>query len=109
MKDTDLYLQVLGLSAPWFVANVELDTTVGRWMSMLTMLPVSDGDVRPVDANWLAGIMPSPGFGVTSTPASSRPFSMPGFHAWSVLSTVCFRSKCLGLRSKDALPCSWSV
>ena len=109
MKDTDLYSRILGLSAPWFVADVELDTTVGQVDVHVDHAPVSDGDVRPVDAIWLAGIMPSPGFGVTSTPASSRPFSMPGFHAWSVLSTVCFRSKCLGLRPKDASPCSWSV
>ena len=30
MKDTDLYSRILGLSAPWFVADVELDTTVGQ-------------------------------------------------------------------------------
>ena len=30
MKDTDLYLQILGLSAPGFVADVELGTTVGH-------------------------------------------------------------------------------
>ena len=105
MNDSDLYSRILGLSAPGFVANVELDTTVGQVDVHVTMLPVSDGDVRPVNAIWLAGIMPSPGFGVTSTPASSRPFSMPGFHALSVLSTVCFRSKCLWLRPKDAVFC----
>ena len=27
MKDTDLYSRILGLSAPWFVADVKLDTT----------------------------------------------------------------------------------
>ena len=47
---------------------------------MFIMLPVSDGEVRPVDASWLAGIMQRPGFSVISTPASSRPFSVPGFH-----------------------------
>ena len=30
MKDTDLYSRILGLSAPWFVADVKLDTTVGQ-------------------------------------------------------------------------------
>ena len=30
MKDTDLYSQILGLSAPWFVADVEVDTAVGQ-------------------------------------------------------------------------------
>ena len=27
MKDTDLYSRILGLSDPWFVADVELDVT----------------------------------------------------------------------------------
>ena len=30
MKDTDLYSRILGLSDPWFVADVELDTAGGR-------------------------------------------------------------------------------
>ncbi len=30
MKDTDLYCRILGLSDPWFVADVELDTAGGR-------------------------------------------------------------------------------
>ena len=30
MKDTDLYSRILGLIDPWFVADVELDTTGGR-------------------------------------------------------------------------------
>ena len=30
MMDTNLYLRMLGLSAPWFVADVELDTTGGQ-------------------------------------------------------------------------------
>ena len=30
MKDTDLYSRILGLSDPWFVADVELDTGGGR-------------------------------------------------------------------------------
>ncbi len=30
MKDTDLYSRILGLSSPWFVADVKLDTTVGQ-------------------------------------------------------------------------------
>ena len=29
MKDTDLYSRILGLIDPWFVADVELDTTGG--------------------------------------------------------------------------------
>ena len=47
---------------------------------MFIMLPVSDGEVRPVDASWLAGIMPRRGFSVISAPGSSRPFAVPGFH-----------------------------
>ena len=30
MKDTDLYSRILGLSDPWFFADVELDTAGGR-------------------------------------------------------------------------------
>ncbi len=30
MKDTDLYSRILGLTEPWFVADVELDTVGGR-------------------------------------------------------------------------------
>lgn len=41
--------------------------------------------------------------------ASSRPSSTPGFRAWSVRSTACFRSKCLGPRPRGGLPCSWSA
>ena len=109
MKDTDLYSRILGLNDPWFVADVALDTAGDRGMSMLLMLPASYGAVRPVDASCLVGIMPSPGCGVTSTPASSRPSSMPGFCAWSAPSTACFRSKCLGSRPKGASLCSWSA
>jgi len=30
MKDTDLYFRILGLTEPWFVEAVELDTAEGR-------------------------------------------------------------------------------
>jgi predicted RNA-binding Zn-ribbon protein involved in translation (DUF1610 family) len=30
MKDTDLYSRILGLTEPWFVEAVELDTAEGR-------------------------------------------------------------------------------
>ncbi len=30
MKDTDLYSRILGLSDPWFVVDVALDTVGGR-------------------------------------------------------------------------------
>jgi transposase len=30
MKDTDLYSQILGLSDPWFIADIELDTSGGQ-------------------------------------------------------------------------------
>ena len=70
MNDTDLYSQILGLSALWLVADVELDTPVGQVNVHLEHASVSDVGVLHADTSWLAGIMPSPGFGATSTPAS---------------------------------------
>jgi len=38
MRDTDLYAQILGLKAPWFVENVDLKVaggSVDRWCEFL--------------------------------------------------------------------------
>lgn len=57
---TELYSRILGLSDPYFVADVELDTAGGR-VDVL-------GAVRLVAASGLVEIMPNLGCGVTSIP-----------------------------------------
>jgi len=53
MKDTDLYSR----RAPRGLLPTSLWTRpVAEWTSMLSILPASAGTVRPVAANWLAGV-----------------------------------------------------
>lgn len=49
-----LYSRILGLSAPCFVADVELDTARGQVDAYL-ITQASDDALRPAAANWLPG------------------------------------------------------
>ena len=96
MKDTDLYSRILGLSAPWFVADVELDTTGGQV------------DVHVDHATGVRWRCPTCGRELACRDHAEpriwrhldtcqfKTFLRARVSRWSVLSTVCFRSKCLG-------------
>ncbi len=77
VKDTNLYSRILGMNESRPVVMLHWTWRTVEGMSLSTIALASDGAARAAVANRLAGPMSSPG-GRRSTPARSRPSSMPG-------------------------------
>ena len=108
MFDTELYQQVLGLTAPWKVTDVRLDVESTeihvqaehpegcRWNCPHCSRELACYDHAP-ERQWRH-----------LTPASSIRWSMPVSHGSSARSTEWCRSRCRERSPTAASPCSWS-
>lgn len=108
MFDTELYLQILGLTGSWKDTDVTLDVESTRSTFMSSTEKATAGSARSVAMSLPATTMPRSGSGGISTPATSTHLSMAVSHRSSARSTEWRRSRCRGRSPTAASPCSWS-
>src|SRR5438445_12783390 len=89
MQDRELYRQILGIEAPWFVERVELKLAEGEVHIYLEHGEMASWPCPECEASCQLYDHQGGGNGSTWTPANIRPFCTPGHRGPSAPSMAC--------------------